>query len=75
MQAIRQEVTIQKENTLEIHSSLLKQGVQVEVIVLFKDKVSETQSSLRSRFGTGKGSFASPEEADAFIRSERDKWE
>lgn len=26
-------------------------------------------------FGAGRGSFATPEEADAFLRRERDSWE
>jgi len=29
---------------------------------------------LRSLIGAGKGGFATPEEADAFIRQERDSW-
>ena len=28
-----------------------------------------------SFFGAGRGSFATPEEADAFLRQERDTWE
>lgn len=53
----------------ELHSAA--KGQIEELISEMKSEIS----SLRSRLGSGKGSFASPEEADAFIRSERNKWE
>ena len=31
--------------------------------------------SYSEMFGAGRGSFATPEEADAFLRRERDSWE
>jgi hypothetical protein len=74
VQAIRQEVTVQKDSMIEIHSPALKPGSHVEVILLIEE-VSIKKQSLSSLIGTGKGSYASPSEADAFIRGERDKWE
>jgi len=75
VQAIKQELTIQKDSILEIHSSMLKPGTHVEVIILLKESESLKKSSLCSLIGSGKGSFSSPEEVDTFIRRERDKWE
>ncbi|MFT3741328.1 MAG: hypothetical protein QM752_01385 [Gammaproteobacteria bacterium] len=75
VQAIRQEMTIVKENTLEIHSPLLKAGFQVEVIVLVDPAIKASTTSLGSFLGKGQGSFKSPEEVDKFIRNERDMWQ
>lgn len=63
VKAIRQEVTVQKENVIEIHSLALKLGTHVEVILLL------------SFLGKGKGSFISSNEVDAFIWGERNQWE
>ena len=75
VQAIRQELTIQTDSFLEIRSSMLKTGAHVEVIILLKENEPAQKHSLRSLIGNGKGSFSSPDEADAFIRGKRDKWE
>jgi hypothetical protein len=37
-------------------------------------EAAEPSPSLSSALGTGRGSFATPAEADAFIRAERDAW-
>ncbi len=37
--------------------------------------VTETASSYVSFLGAGRGSFTTPEEAEAFLRQERDAWE
>ncbi len=73
-QAIRQEVTVQKDHQIEIFSPELKLGDHVEVIVLLSQSEPK-KSNLGSLFGAGKGSFSSPEEADDFIRRERETWE
>lgn len=75
VQAIRQEMTVEKENTLEIRSPILKQGAHVEVIVLVGVDAAHNERSLSALLGKGKGSFKSAEEADAFIRNERDMWQ
>jgi len=75
VQAIRQEVTVQKDNVIEIHSPALKSGAHIEVILLLQEGETVPTHSLCSLIGTGKGSFSSVEEADEFIRKERDRWE
>lgn len=78
VQAIRQEMTVQKDHVIEIHSQALKPGAHVEVIVLLKDEGPSPvakKDRLLSLLGAGKGSFSSPQEVDAFIRRERDQWE
>jgi hypothetical protein len=37
--------------------------------------VEDHTPSYASFFGAGRGSFATPEEAEAFLRQERDEWE
>jgi len=39
-----------------------------------EDRVVAKPKSLTAMIGTGKGCFKTPQEADDFIRSERDKW-
>ena len=54
---------------------------QLELIAYIANKIQKyksspnKKSSLKSIIGTGKGCFATPEEADNFINQERDKWE
>lgn len=75
MQAIRKDMYVQNDSVLEIHSSLLKPGANVEVIVLLKNEPSQVKSGLSALLGTGKGCYSSTKEADAFIRKQRDQWE
>lgn len=74
VQAIRQEITVEKDSIIEIHSPILKSGDHVEVIILVEANLSLHCQSLSSLLGRGKGSFKSSEEADTFIRNERDGW-
>lgn len=74
LQAIRQQVIIQPGGRIEIHSPELKPGQQAEVIVMIKGPIDK-QLLLSSLIGKGKGAFNSPEEADEFLRKERDAWE
>ncbi|NEQ36831.1 MAG: hypothetical protein F6K40_11300 [Okeania sp. SIO3I5] len=54
---------------------------QLELIAYLANKIQQykslpnKKSSLKSIIGSGKGCFATPEEADNFINQERDKWE
>lgn len=66
--AIRQEIIVQKNHVIEIHSSALKPGTHVEVILLLEEDTTSEKNYFLSLLGTGKGSFSSPEEADTFIR-------
>ncbi len=72
-QAIRQEITVQKDHKIEIYSPELQLGDHVEVILLLNQNKPK-QSNLRAILGTGKGSFSSAKEADNFIRGERNTW-
>ena len=74
IQAIKKEVTIQPGGRIEITSPELKPGMRAEVVVMITDSQYKF-NRLTSFIGKGKGSFASPSEADAFIRKERDTWE
>lgn len=74
IQAIKKEVTIQPGGRIEITSPELKPGMRAEVVVMITDS-QYMFNRLTSFIGKGKGSFASPSEADAFIRKERDTWE
>lgn len=38
-------------------------------------RVDNSHVTYSEMFGAGRGSFATPEEADAFLRRERDLWE
>jgi hypothetical protein len=73
VQQLKTVVTIQPGGRVEIPSSDLPEGQRAEVIVRVG---SEPQpKDYLALFGTGRGAFASAEEADRFLRSERDAWE
>ncbi len=46
VQAIRQEMTVQKDSVIEIHSSILKSGAHDEVIVLLDENPAVRKKSL-----------------------------
>lgn len=56
-----------------MQSPELPEGVEAEVIV-FVPAAGLRKRSLVEFIGAAKGTYASAEEADAFIRSERDAW-
>lgn len=72
-QAIRQKAVVKLGGIIKIQSSELPIGTEVDVIVIMKT-VAKNKQSLSSIIGSGKGSFASPQEADDFINRERDAW-
>ena len=74
VQAIRQKVVVQPGGRIEIHVPEFSPGTRAEVIILEDGPPARTQK-LRSVIGSGKGSFSTPEEADTFLRQERDSWE
>ena len=77
--AIKQTVTVGHDGVLEVRSPQLQEGMRAEVIVLIDtvDPVTAPASdaTLASFIGSAKGCFTSVEEADQFIRSERDEWD
>jgi hypothetical protein len=72
-QALRQKAVVQPGGIIEIHSPELPPGATVDVIVIL-ETLPKKRQSLRSLIGTGKGCFATPQEADDFISRERDAW-
>lgn len=71
---IRQKAIVQPGGMIEIRSSELPVGTEVEVIVLV-DRSPEAPSSLANLIGTARGGFSTPAEADEFIRQERNSWD
>jgi len=63
-------VTVLPNGVVPFRSPELIAGSRVEVIVLFKETSPPPprKRSLLSFMGKGKGAFATPEQADAFIR-------
>ena len=72
--AIKEQVTIKPGGLVEFRHPDLPVGAVVEVIVLVKEPADEPPS-LTSLIGSTKGLFGSAEEADAYLRQERDSWD
>lgn len=75
IRAIKQEITVESPGVLEVHSPELYKGARAEVIIIFLEENSSKPFNLTKIIGKGKGCYASSEEADIFLRNERDKWE
>ena len=74
VKAIRRELTVQRDHMIQIRLPELKQGTHVEMILLIEELPAQ-QRSLCAIIGTGKGSFKTPEEVDAFLHRERAQWD
>ena len=72
--AIKEQVTIKPGGLVEFRHPDLPAGAIAEVIVLVEGPADEPPS-LTSLIGTTKGLFGSAEEADAYLRQERDSWD
>jgi hypothetical protein len=72
VRAIKQTVTIKLGGRIEVTSDQLPEGRRAEVIILVEQE--PPPKSYSGLFGSGRGAFATPEEADAFLRRERDAW-
>ena len=72
--ALRQKVTVKPGGIVEVRSSELLPGSTVEVIIL-QEKQPSRKSTLKELIGAGRGIFGTPEEADEYIRRERDTWD
>ncbi len=59
---------------VEVRAPELPTGVVVEVIVIV-DTASPDPPALVSLLGAARGGFATVEDANAFLRNERDAWE
>lgn len=74
LSSLRQKAIVQPGGVIEIRSPELPAGAVVDVVVILEPEPRPSGRSLSSLIGSGKGSFATPEEAAEFIRRERDKW-
>ncbi len=70
--ALRHQVTVQPGGRIEVQSADLTPGQCAEVIVLVEE--SQNGRANATFFGSGRGAFATPAEADRFLREERDGW-
>ncbi len=75
LRAIKQQVTVPPDGVIKIYSKELQPGSQAEIIVILKQLPKPPPQGLLRFMGKGKGAFATAEQADAFIRGERDRWE
>lgn len=69
--------TVRPGGVIEIRDPALPEGRTVRVTVTFEEseEPEEKRGGLMRFFGAAPGLYATPEEADAFIRAERDAWE
>jgi hypothetical protein len=76
VQAIKQRVTVGPGGQIHIDRSELPEGQTAEVIVVIEPPLSPIEGTrLVNYLGKAKGSFADAQEADNFLRGERDAWE
>lgn len=74
LHAIRQKITVQAGGRIELCAPELAEGTQAEVIVI-EEPAAHAVRSLCELLGQGRGAYATPEAADAFLRGERDAWD
>ena len=72
--AIKKQVTVQADGSIQLYVPEFKAGTIAEVIVL-ESSEQVGKRSMVNIIGKGRGCFASPEEADSFIVNERLSWE
>ncbi len=78
VQALKQQVTIGPAGRVVIDRSNLPEGARAEVIILLAEESPRKPASstrLADLIGKAGRSFASAQEADAFIRELRDEWD
>jgi hypothetical protein len=73
LNALKQKVTVQPGGIVQVQSSELMPGSLAEVIVI-PEAGTVPRRSLTQLIGSAAGGFASPDEADAFLRHERNAW-
>lgn len=72
--AVRQTVRVQSGGVVELRAPELSEGSMADVIVLVDAEAQSNSGGLSRFIGAAKGGFATPDEADAFIKPERDEW-
>jgi hypothetical protein len=76
--ALRMEAVVLPGHRVEVRSPELPEGVTVEVIVVLPPGPGPAKTSMLEfvrSLPPGPAVFQTPEEADRFIREERDAWE
>ena len=74
LHAIRQKVTVKAGGRIELCAPELAEGTQADAIVI-EGSAPLAVRSLTALLGQGRGAYATPEAADAFLRGERDAWD
>lgn len=72
--AIRKKVKIESDGLIQIYVPEFESGTIADVIVLAQSDTRKKRS-FTSIIGKGQGCFARAEEANAFIRKERESWD
>lgn len=70
---LKQKVTVQPGGIVHIESPELVPGSIADVIIIPETPAVPT-AALASLIGAAAGGFITPEDADAFIRQERNTW-
>ncbi len=70
---IRKHVTASEDGKLEIEVPGLKAGQGAKVTLEIDEEVGQKRR-LTDFLGTGKGTWKSKEDADAYLQAERDSW-
>ena len=72
IKTLRERVVVQDRGLIEIRSpELPPPGTPAEVVVTFEVSTQEGPPPLTSLIGSTRGTFASPEEADAYLHRGR----
>lgn len=71
--ALKQTVQVKPGGWIEVQLPELRPGTSAEVIVLVED--SYPKRPLADWLGAAPGCYASPHDADEFLRRERDQWD
>jgi hypothetical protein len=71
--AVRQRTVVQPGGVIQISAPDLPVGTVAEVLVIVEG-TEGPQTALADMVGAGHGGFSSPDEADRFLRAERDSW-
>jgi len=72
--AIRETVTVEEGGVVRLCSHELSPGSRVEVIVI-PETCSPHHVPLATFQGSARGVYDSPQQADAFIRTEQEQWD
>lgn len=70
---IRKRVTIREDGKLEMEAAEFVAGQDAEVVVSVEEH-AKPRRKIADYAGKGAGIWKTAEEADAFIRAERDRW-